>query len=66
MKQTVNRMLRAGLSHAAKPSKPRRFVVKPIDTGITRAQWDQWGDRKIEDVLEEAERSERAERSSTE
>ena len=57
MKQTVNRVLRSGLLHAAKPVKGKRFVVKPFDTGITRAQWDQWGDRKIEDILDEAERN---------
>ncbi len=57
MKRTVNRVLRSGLLHAAKPIKPKRFIVKPFDTGITRAQWEAWGDRKIEDILDEAEQS---------
>ena len=55
MKQTVNRVLRSGLFQAAKPAKPKRFVVKPFDTGITAEQWKTWGETKIEEILEQAE-----------
>lgn len=55
MKQTVNRLLRCGLNAAAHPLQPKRFVVKPLDTGLTRKDWDQWEGRKIEEILEEAE-----------
>ena len=57
MKQTVNRVLRSGLVYAAHPPKPKRFVVKPLDTGLTSEQWKQWEDRgmSIEDILDEAE-----------
>lgn len=57
MKQTVNRALRSGLLQAAKPAPPKRFVVKPFDTGLTSEQWKQWEHRgmNIEDILEEAE-----------
>lgn len=56
MKQTINRVLRAGLTSCSNPSKGKRVIVKPIDTGITRKQWQQWSGRKLEDVLEEADR----------
>jgi hypothetical protein len=56
MKQTVNRALRSGLTQAASPRKPKRFVVKPFDTGITAAQWKTWGETKIEETLDRAER----------
>lgn len=56
MKQTVNRVLRSGLIQAANPPKPKRFVVKPLDTGLTAEQWKKWEGMKIEDILEEAER----------
>jgi hypothetical protein len=55
MKQTVNRVLRSGLVQAANPAKPKRFVVKPLDLGITREQWAKWGDKSIWQILEEAE-----------
>jgi hypothetical protein len=55
-KQTVNRLLRAGLQQAARPPKQKRFVVKPLDLGTTREQWERWKDMKLEDILEEAER----------
>ena len=55
-KQVVDRLLRAGLAQAAKPPKPKRFVVKPLDTGITAEQWHKWEGMKIEDILEEAKR----------
>jgi hypothetical protein len=56
MKQTVNRALRYGLTMAANPPKPKRFIVKPIDTGLTAEQWKKWEGMKIEDILEEAEK----------
>lgn len=56
MKQTVNRVLRSGLIQATRPPKPKRFVVKPFDTGLTAEQWEKWEGMKIEDILEEAER----------
>ena len=55
MKQTVNRVLRSGLTVAANPPKPKRFVVKPFDTGLTAAQWKSWGESKLEDVMYEYE-----------
>ena len=55
MKQTVNRVLRAGLTQSALAKKPKRFVVQPIDLGITAEQWQKWEGRKLEDVLDEAE-----------
>jgi hypothetical protein len=57
MKQAVNRLLRTGLQEAAKPAKPTRFVVKPIDTGLTAEQWRAWEAKgmSVDDILEEAE-----------
>jgi hypothetical protein len=55
-KRTVNRLLRAGLQHAANPPRPKRFIVKPLDLGTTPEQWDRWKDMKLEDILDEAER----------
>jgi hypothetical protein len=55
MKQTVNRALRSGLLQAANPTKPKRFVVKPFDTGLTSEQWKAWGETKLEDIMEQAE-----------
>jgi len=55
MKQTVNRVLRSGLTVAANPPKPKRFVVKPFDTGLTAEDWKKWGGMTIEDILDEAE-----------
>jgi len=56
MKQTVNRVLRSGLTMAANPPKPKRFIVKPLDLGTTAEQWARWSGMKLEDILEEAER----------
>jgi len=55
MKQTVNRALRYGLTMAANPHKPKRFVVKPLDLGTTPEQWARWSNMKLEDILEEVE-----------
>ena len=55
-KQTVNRVLRCGIDHIGRPVKPKRFVVVPLDTGITREQWAAWEGKKLEEILEEAER----------
>jgi len=55
MKQTVNRALRYGLTVAANPPKPKRFVVKPLNLGTTPDQWARWSNMKLEDILEEAE-----------
>lgn len=63
MKQTVNRLLRSGLNHVNRPAKPKRFVVKPLDLGTTREQWAAWEGRKLEEILEEAERQEKLDRS---
>lgn len=57
MKQTVNRVLRTGLIHAANPVKPKRFVVKPLNLGTTPEQWAAWSGMKLDEILEEAERS---------
>jgi hypothetical protein len=53
MKQTVNRVLRCGLTQAAKPVKPKRFVVKPFDLGITPAQWERWKDLSAQEILDD-------------
>jgi hypothetical protein len=56
MKQTVNRVLRSGLAQAAKPAKPKSFVVKPIQgLGTTPKQWEQWSGMSIQDILDEAD-----------
>jgi hypothetical protein len=55
MKQTVNRVLRCGLLHAAKPVRPKRFAVKPFDLGITGEQWAKWSGKSIWEILEEME-----------
>jgi hypothetical protein len=55
MKQTVNRALRNGLFLAAKPAPRKRFVVKPFDTDLTSDQWKNWGETKIEALLEQTE-----------
>jgi hypothetical protein len=55
-KQTVNRLLRAGLQQAAKPAKPARFVVTPLNTGLTAEDWRAWDGAKIDDILDEADR----------
>ncbi len=55
MKQTINRALRQGLSIAATPPKPKRFVVKPFKTKITSEQWKAWGETRLEERLSEAE-----------
>lgn len=56
MKQTINRVLRAGLGVKARTSKLKRFVVQPLDTGVTRKDWERWDGMKIEEILDEAER----------
>ncbi|HZQ42870.1 MAG TPA: hypothetical protein VFA99_06435 [Acidobacteriaceae bacterium] len=62
-KQTVNRVLRCGVDHLNHPAKRKRFTVKPLDTGITAEQWAAWEGRKLEDILDEAEREEKLDRS---
>lgn len=62
-KQTVNRVLRCGIDHISRPAKPKRFVVKPLDLGTTPEQWAAWEGRKLEDILEEAERAQKLDRS---
>ena len=57
MKQTINRLLSVGIHQVAKPPKMKRFVVKPLDLGITAEQWAKWEGMKIEDILDEAERT---------
>jgi len=54
MKQTINRALRHGLTAAANPSKPKRFIVKPFNTNITSEQWKTWGETSLEEKLDEA------------
>jgi hypothetical protein len=55
MKQTVNRLLRCGLAQAAKPVKPKRFVVKPFDLGITSEQWAKWSGKSVHEILDEVD-----------
>ncbi len=49
MKQTVNRALRFGLAYAAKPAKPKRFVVKPI-RGLTLPP--EWTSGCVQELLD--------------
>ena len=53
MKQTVNRALRSGLALVAKPIKPRRFVVKPLDLGTTPEQWERWKNMSSQELLDD-------------
>lgn len=56
MKHTVNRILRSGLLETNSPARRKRFTVQTVDTGIRPEQWSEWQQRKLEDILEEAER----------
>jgi hypothetical protein len=52
MKQTVNRVLRAGLTAA--PPKPKPFVVKPIQGGLGSAeQWQRWQGMSNQEILDD-------------
>jgi hypothetical protein len=62
-KQTIDRVLRCGVDHLNDPPKRKPFVVKPLDTGITAEQWAAWEGTKLEDILDEAEREEKLDRS---
>jgi hypothetical protein len=53
MKQTINRVLRSGLIYAAKPPRPRRFVVKPLDLGTTPEQWKKWKDMSAQEIIDD-------------
>ena len=55
-KQTLDRVLRCGIDHLNRPTKPKRFVVKPLDLGTTPEQWARWEGMKLEEILEEGER----------
>jgi hypothetical protein len=55
MKQTINRVLRSGLTYEAKPKIKKRVVIEPIDTGTTKEQWEKWDGMKLQDILDEAE-----------
>jgi hypothetical protein len=52
MKRTVNRLL---LSNAATPGRAKRFIVKPLQTGLSAAQWAKWDGRKVEEILDDAD-----------
>lgn len=62
-KQTINRVLRCGVDHLNHPVKRKRFVVKPLDTGIKPEQWAAWEGKKLEEILEDGERAQRLDRS---
>jgi len=53
MKQTVNRVLRCGLAQVAKPVKPKRFLVKPLDLGTTPEWWAQWEGKSPMQIMDE-------------
>lgn len=55
MKQTINRLLRSGLKATAKPAKPRKFVVIPLDLGITPEQWAKWRGKSLQEIFDEAD-----------
>jgi len=52
MKQTINRVLRSGLTHAAKPAKPKRFVVKPIQGLRLPAAWTSGSVQELIEIVE--------------
>jgi hypothetical protein len=62
-KETIDRVLRCGVDHLNDSPKRKRFVVKPLDLGTTPEQWEAWEGRKLEDILEEAERAQKLDRS---
>ena len=52
IKQTVNRVLRLGLIHAANPPKPKRFVVKPIHGMKLPREWTSGSVQELIDMVE--------------
>ena len=52
MKQTVNRLLRSGLTQAANPPKPKRFVVKPIQGLNLPPEWTSGCVQELLDILD--------------
>jgi hypothetical protein len=52
MKQTVNRVLRAGLIHAGRPAKPKPFIVEPIQGLHMPPGWTSGCVQKLLDILE--------------
>ena len=52
MKQTVNRILLAGLMHATNPPKPKRFVVKPIQGMSLPSEWTSGSVQELIDMVE--------------
>jgi hypothetical protein len=51
MKQTVNRLLRISLTQAAKPQKPKRFVVRPHSLNLPA----EWTSGSIQELIEMVE-----------
>ena len=52
MKQTVNRVLRSGLTVAAKPPKPKRFVVEPFEGLELPPEWTSGCVQELLDILD--------------
>lgn len=52
MKQTINRVLRRGLVQGAKPTRPKRFVVKPIEGFRLPAEWTSGSVQELIDMVE--------------
>ncbi|WP_158823455.1 hypothetical protein [Granulicella sp. S156] len=52
MKQTVNRILLTGLTHATNPPKPKRFVVKPIQGMRLPSEWTSGSVQELIDIVE--------------
>lgn len=51
MKQTVNRVLRSGLAHTARPQKPKRFKVKPYKLNLP-PEWTSGSIQELIDMVE--------------
>jgi hypothetical protein len=52
MKQTINRILLTGLTHAANPPKPKRFVVRPIQGMRLPSEWTSGSVQELIDMVE--------------
>jgi len=51
MKQTINRILLTGLTHASHSQKPKRFVVKPIQGMSLPSEWTSGSVQELIDMV---------------
>lgn len=52
MKQTVNRVLRSGLTIGANLPKPKRFIVKPIEGMRLPPEWTSGSVQELLEILD--------------